>query len=116
MIAEGLLVYLSAEAQQRLFIGIDTLASPGSHVAVEEATPLDPCEFAAKLERERAANAQGDPRRFFQMVYNERWARATEWFDERGWRATATPLASICAASAERCPKPIPKLRQWSPL
>ncbi len=92
-IAEGLLVYLSAEAQQRLFIGIDTLASPGSHVAVEEATPLDPCEFAAKLERERAANAQGDPRRFFQMVYNERWARATEWFDERGWRATATPLA-----------------------
>lgn len=92
-IAEGLLVYLSAEAQQRLFIGIDTLASPGSHVAVEEAAPLDPCEFAAKLERERAANAQGDPRRFFQMVYNERWARATEWFDERGWRATATPLA-----------------------
>lgn len=33
--------------------------------------------------------------------------------------AGARPLLhwpSICAASAERCPKPIPKLRQWSPL
>ncbi|OSC39459.1 class I SAM-dependent methyltransferase [Mycobacterium decipiens] len=103
-IAEGLLVYLSADVQQQLFVGIDALASPGSHVAVEEATPLDPEEFAAKLNEERAANAQGDPRMFFQMVYNQRWARAVEWFGERGWSATATPLANYL----RRVGRPVP--------
>ncbi len=39
------------------------------------------------------------------MVYNVAVGAATEWFDERGWRATATHWPSIRAASAERCPK-----------
>lgn len=38
-IAEGLLLYLPATAQQQLFTGIDALAAPSSHVAVEEAAP-----------------------------------------------------------------------------
>jgi methyltransferase (TIGR00027 family) len=33
-IAEDLLIYLPAAAQQQLFTGIDALASSGSHVAV----------------------------------------------------------------------------------
>ena len=35
-LAEGLLVYLPATAQHQLFAGIDSLAAPGSHVAVED--------------------------------------------------------------------------------
>ncbi|MGH3524586.1 MAG: class I SAM-dependent methyltransferase, partial [Mycobacterium sp.] len=35
-IAEGLLIYLPATAQEQLFSGIDTLAGPGSHLAVED--------------------------------------------------------------------------------
>ncbi|MBY0441293.1 MAG: SAM-dependent methyltransferase, partial [Mycobacteriaceae bacterium] len=45
-IVEGLLVYLPAVAQQQLFTGINQLAGPGSHVAIEEGQPLDPNEFA----------------------------------------------------------------------
>ncbi|BCI91843.1 hypothetical protein NIIDMKKI_70490 [Mycobacterium kansasii] len=39
-IAEGLLIYLPAAAQEQLFTGIDNLACPGSHAAVEDGSPL----------------------------------------------------------------------------
>ncbi len=91
-IAEGLLIYLPAGAQDQLFTGIDTLASLGSHVAVEDGAPLPPDEFAARVEEERAAVAAGDQRQFFQLVYNEQCAPATEWFGKRGWTAVGTPL------------------------
>ncbi|WP_156687504.1 class I SAM-dependent methyltransferase [Mycobacterium sp. Marseille-P9652] len=93
-IAEGLLIYLPAAAQEQLFTGIDSLAAAGSHVAVEDGAPLDPNEFEAKREEERAAMASGeDERPFFQLVYNERCAPATEWFGQRCWTAVGTPLA-----------------------
>lgn len=88
-IAEGLLIYLPAAAQEQLFTGIDALASLGSHVAVEDGAPMPPDEFRAKVEEERAA---GDERPFFQLVYNERCAPAAEWFGEHGWTAIGTPL------------------------
>ncbi|EUA16113.1 putative S-adenosyl-L-methionine-dependent methyltransferase [Mycobacterium xenopi 4042] len=56
-IAEGLLIYLPASAQEELFKGIDVMAAPGSHLAVEDGAPLPQDEFAAKLEEERAAVA-----------------------------------------------------------
>ncbi|OBK15630.1 class I SAM-dependent methyltransferase [Mycobacterium asiaticum] len=90
-IAEGLLIYLPAAAQEQLFSGIDGLACLGSHVAVEDGAPLPQDEFRTKVEEERAA-ADGAARPFFQLVYNERCAPATEWFGEHGWTAIGTPL------------------------
>lgn len=58
-IAEGLLIYLPATAQERLFTGIDALAGRRSHVAVEDGAPMGPDEYAAKVEEERAAIAEG---------------------------------------------------------
>jgi methyltransferase (TIGR00027 family) len=88
-IAEGLLIYLPAAAQEQLFTGIDALASLGSHVAVEDGAPMPSDEFQAKVDEERAA---GDERPFFQLVYNERCAPAADWFSEHGWTAIGTPL------------------------
>jgi methyltransferase (TIGR00027 family) len=92
-IAEGLLIYLPGSAQEQLFTGVDSLAAPGSHVAVEDGAPMDPDEFSEAVEEERAAAAEGDRRLFFRLVYNEQHAPATEWFGERGWTAVGTPLA-----------------------
>ena len=78
-IAEGLLIYLPAAAQEQLFTGIDSLACLGSHVAVEDGAPLPDDEFAARVEEERA---DGGQRPFFQLVYNERNAPATDWFGD----------------------------------
>ncbi len=46
-------------AQQQLFTGIDALAAPGSHVAVEEAVPMDAAAFEAAREQERASGERG---------------------------------------------------------
>ena len=92
-IAEGLLIYLPADAEEQLFTGIDSMAGHGSHVAVEDGAPLEQDEFDAKVAEERGALAEGDGRAFYQLVYNERHAPATEWFGNRGWKAVGTPLA-----------------------
>jgi len=88
-IAEGLLIYLPATAQRQLFAGIDSLAAPGSHLALEESVPLAAGAFAAKREEELVG---GTNRTFFSLVYNEQHAPAREWFGSRGWWAVATPL------------------------
>jgi methyltransferase (TIGR00027 family) len=102
-IAEGLLIYLPADAQEQLFAGIDSLSSPGSHVAVEDGAPLAQDEYEARLEEERAAPGQ---RAFFQLVYNERHAPATEWFGDRGWTAVGTPLADYLREVGRPVPGP----------
>ncbi len=103
-IAEGLLLYLPASAQEQLFAGVDSLAGPGSHAAVEDGSPLNADDFAAKLEEERAAGE--DQRVFFQLVYNERHAPATEWFGQRGWTAVGTPLADYLREVGRPVPGP----------
>jgi methyltransferase (TIGR00027 family) len=88
-IAEGLLIYLPAAAQKQLFTGIDSLAAPGSHLALEEAVPLAADAFEAKREEELAGDSD---RTFFTLVYNEQHAPAHDWFGSRGWWAVSTPL------------------------
>jgi methyltransferase (TIGR00027 family) len=105
-IAEGLLIYLPAAAQEQLFTGIEGLAGHGSHVGIEDGAPLEPDEFNAAVEEERAAAAEGDQRLFFQLVYNERHAPATEWFGQRGWTAVGTPLADYLRQVGRPVPGP----------
>jgi methyltransferase (TIGR00027 family) len=102
-IAEGLLIYLPADAQHQLFAGVDSLAAPGSHVAVEEAVPLEADAFEAKREEERAA---GNEDSFFTLVYNEQHAPAHEWFGGRGWWTVATPLPYQLRSLGRPVPEP----------
>jgi methyltransferase (TIGR00027 family) len=105
-IAEGLLIYLPASAQEQLFTGIDAFAGHGSHVAVEDGAPLQPDEFQAAVAEERAAAVQGDQRVFFQLVYNEQHEPAADWFGKRGWTAVGTPLADYFRKVGRPVPGP----------
>jgi len=89
-IAEGLLIYLPADAQHKLFAGIDSLASAGSRLALEEGRPMDREAFTAKVEEAEAAEDMRG--QWWQLVYNEQCAPAAQWFSERGWTAEATSL------------------------
>jgi methyltransferase (TIGR00027 family) len=102
-IAEGLLIYLPEAAQRQLFTGVDALAAPGSHVAVEEAVPMDAAAFDAAREHERSSGAK-DP--FFALVYNEQHEPAARFFGNRGWRADATPLSDCLRALGRPVPAP----------
>jgi len=88
----------------QLFAGIDALATPASHVAVEDGAPMAPDDYAAAVAKERAATA--DQRVFFQLLYNERHAPADQWFDEHGWTAVATPLADYLREVGRPVPGP----------
>jgi len=89
-IAEGLLIYLPATAQEQLFTGIDALASSGSHLAVEEGRPMDHDLFQAKVEETKSAD--NDRAQWFQLIYNEQVAPAAQWFGDRGWTAEDVTL------------------------
>lgn len=88
-LAEGLLIYLPAVAQEQLFSGIDVLAGQGSWVAVEEAVPMLDTAFEAKRDEERAS---GNEDTFFTLVYNEQHAPADQWFSVCGWTVASTRL------------------------
>ena len=102
-LAEGLLVYLPAAAQGELFTGINDLAAPGSHEAVDEGKPFGEELFEAAREAERAS---ADGSRFFSLTYNEQHAPAIDWFTEHGWRGTAVELPDYCGQVARPVPGP----------
>ena len=100
-IAEGLLIYLPATAQGELFRGIDALAAPGSFVGIEEGEPMPDEIFQAVRAAEKA---EGGDMAFFQLIYNEQFARAEDWFGGHGWDAVGTPLAGYL----EEVDRPLP--------
>jgi methyltransferase (TIGR00027 family) len=89
-IVEGLLIYLPGTAQGELFRGIDALAAPGSFAGIEEGEPMPDQVFQAVRAAEKA---EGGDAMFFQLIYNEQFARAEDWFGSHGWDATGTPLS-----------------------
>jgi methyltransferase (TIGR00027 family) len=107
-IAEGLLIYLPATAQHQLFTGLDALAAPGSHAAVEEGTPMDAEAFEAAREEECNAALDNPAGRgpFFQLVYNEQHAPAAQWFGNHGWRADAIALPDYLRSVGRPVPAP----------
>jgi methyltransferase (TIGR00027 family) len=108
-IAEGLLIYLPAAAEEQLFDGINALAASASHVAVEDGAPMSSDAFAAAVDAEKDVlkdGAKGDRRVFFQLVYNERHAPADQWFAEHGWSAEPTPLGDYLRELGRPVPGP----------
>jgi methyltransferase (TIGR00027 family) len=92
-LAEGLLMYLPADAQDRLFTQISELSAPGSRIAAETAANhaddrrqemrerLD--RVAAQLGIERNVDIQD------LMYRDDDRADVATWLNDHGWRATA---------------------------
>ncbi|MDP9165838.1 MAG: class I SAM-dependent methyltransferase [Actinomycetota bacterium] len=94
-LAEGLLMYLPADAQDRLFEKLTELSAPGSRVAAE--TMGVQAEDRRQLMRERFATIAdrfgmqdtvdiGDL-----MYHDEDRADVTDWLNGHGWTASAVP-------------------------
>ncbi|SPM29526.1 class I SAM-dependent methyltransferase [Mycobacterium terramassiliense] len=92
-LAEGLLMYLPADAQDRLFTLIGELSPPGSRVSAE--TAPNHAEERRQQMRERfkkVADEIGleETVDVGELMYrDEDRADVTEWLNEHGWRATA---------------------------
>lgn len=94
-LAEGLLMYLPAEGQDRLFAQIGELSAPGSRVAAE--TAPEHADERRQQMRERfrkVADEIGleETVDVGELMYrDEHRADVTAWLNDHGWRAKAQP-------------------------
>lgn len=94
-LAEGLLMYLPAEAQDRLFTQIGELSAPGSRVSAE--TAPEHADERRQQMRERfrkVADEIGleETVDVGELMYrDEHRADVSDWLNDHGWRATAQP-------------------------
>ena len=108
-LAEGLLPYLPAEAQDRLFEIMTSLSAPGSQVAVEAfslgAADNDRRRAARRARFERMRQRLGLDINVETLTYQESdRADAADWLTENGWRVSAVSNTDEMA----RLGRPIP--------
>lgn len=93
-LAEGLLMYLPAEAQDRLFEQIGELSAPGSRISAEAVRHHDEERRAQMRARwEKMADEMGIERTvdIADLTYNDpHRADVTDWLNAHGWAATGT--------------------------
>jgi methyltransferase (TIGR00027 family) len=98
-LAEGLLMYLPADAQDRLFEQISRLSAAGSRVAVETAGSHAPQRREEMRVRfERIAEELGMPEviDISDLTYDDPdRADVAEWLNAHGWAATAEPSHEV---------------------
>ncbi|OBG12561.1 SAM-dependent methyltransferase [Mycolicibacterium celeriflavum] len=92
-LAEGLLMYLPADAQDRLFEQITALSAPGSRVSVETVgvqAEERREQMRERFERIRAQFGMQDSVDVAELMYNDPdRADVAEWLDAHGWRSNA---------------------------
>ncbi len=96
-LAEGLLMYLPADAQDRLFDQITALSAQGSRVSAETVGVRSEerrAESRAKFERVAAQLGMEDTLDVAELMYNDPdRADVAQWLDAHGWRAKAVTAA-----------------------
>jgi methyltransferase (TIGR00027 family) len=108
--AEGLLPYLTAEAQNLLFERIHSLSAPGSRVAVEAFTneffsPDSSARREVQTELYRAAAIKlggKDITESGNLLYEEQRTEVSDWLRGHGWVVTAATSADDLMAASNR--------------
>jgi methyltransferase (TIGR00027 family) len=101
-LAEGLLMYLPAEAQDRLFENITALSAPGSRIAAEtmgQHSDERREEMRQRVEKFADQFGMSSSLDIGDLVYNDpERAELTDWLNAAGWRATGHPAKQEMAA------------------
>ena len=111
-IAEGLLIYLPPEAQERLFDNIDRLSAPGSRIATEY-HPDGGAGIAARSGSMSAQLAgQGLNLNLGELFYQGERRAVTDQLTGLGWQVSTTPRPEMFAAHG----RPFPAGEAGEPL
>jgi methyltransferase (TIGR00027 family) len=102
--AEGLLVYLPPEAQDRLFDNVAALSAPGSRIACEHMDFRNiPADWAEKLtERSRRIGSEIN---LAELFYTGDRNAAGGYLTERGWRVDIRTTEQAFAANGFQVPQ-----------
>jgi methyltransferase (TIGR00027 family) len=104
-LAEGLLIYLPPEAQDRLFDNITAMSAPGSTVATEYVPGLK------DLDPERVRQMSAPLREHIDidmpsLVYAVERSHVVEYLRSKGWDAAGTPRAELYDLDGLELPAP----------
>jgi methyltransferase (TIGR00027 family) len=103
--AEGLLVYLPPEAQDRLFDNIAALSAPGSRLATE----YHPDAAASVGERTKAINKQwgdaGINLDISELFYNGERSHVVDYLTSHGWEVSARTRPEVFAGYGREFPE-----------
>jgi methyltransferase (TIGR00027 family) len=104
-LAEGLLIYLPSEAQDRLFDNITAMSAAGSTVATEYVPGLGDLDPERVRERTAALREHIDidmP----SLVYTGERSHVVEYLRSKGWDAVGTPRAELYNRDGLELPDP----------
>ncbi len=105
-LAEGLLIYLPPQAQDRLFDDITALSAPGSTVATEYVPGI--MDFDAERARDMSAplREQGLDIEMANLVYAGERSHVMDYLGEKGWRVSGAHQSELFARLGLDVPDP----------
>ncbi|BBX48200.1 class I SAM-dependent methyltransferase [Mycobacterium cookii] len=105
-LAEGLLIYLPSDAQDRLFDNITALSVPGSAIATEYVPGMKDLDLEQARERTALFRQHGLDLDMTSLVYAGERSHVIDYLRGKGWGATGTPRADLFAANGLPLPGP----------
>ena len=107
-LAEGLLIYLPSEAQDRLFDNITAMSVPGSTVATEYVPGLKDLDLDADRVREMSAafREEGVDIDMPSLVYAGERSHVIEYLRAKGWDVVSTSRAELFNRDGLELPAP----------
>ena len=93
--AEGLLIYLPSEAQDRLFDNITALSAPGSTIATEYVPGLRDFDEDRAREMSAGAREHGLDLDMPSLIYAGERSHVMEYLAQQGWQITGVPRGEL---------------------
>jgi methyltransferase (TIGR00027 family) len=105
-LAEGLLIYLPPEAQDRLFDNITAISAPGSTVATEYVPGLKDLDPDRVREMSRSFRDQGVDIDMPSLIYAGERRHVIDYLRAKGWDVVDTPRAELFNRAGFELPAP----------
>ena len=105
-LAEGLLIYLPSEAQDRLFDNITALSVPGSAIATEYVPGLKDLDFERVREQTAQLREHGLDIDMPSLVYAGERSHVIDYLRGKAWNVAGTSRADLFVSNGLRIPTP----------
>ncbi len=105
-LAEGLLIYLPSEAQDRLFDNITALSVPGSTIATEYVPGLKDLDAERVREQTAQLRQHGLDIDMPSLVYAGERSHVIDYLRGNAWEVTGTSRADLFVSNGRRLPSP----------
>jgi methyltransferase (TIGR00027 family) len=105
-LAEGLLIYLPSEAQDRLFDNITGLSVPGSAIATEYVPGLKDIDFERVREQTAQLREHGLDIDMPSLVYAGERSHVIDYLRGKAWNVAGTARADLFVSNGLKVPSP----------